>query len=71
MKIWPIATATVSALVLAGEASAAAPAPVRMGVVLNAFDNPFFVAIYEGATAQAKQLGVTATVRSVTSRTSW
>ncbi|MCW3066361.1 MAG: sugar transporter substrate-binding protein [Solirubrobacterales bacterium] len=41
--------------------------PVRMGVVLNALDNPFFVAIYEGARAHAGRLEVRATVRSVTS----
>jgi ribose transport system substrate-binding protein len=38
-----------------------------MGVVLNALDNPFWVAIYEGARAQSRRLGVRATVRSVTS----
>jgi ribose transport system substrate-binding protein len=38
-----------------------------MGVVLNALDNPFFVAIYEGTRAQATRLGVRATVRAVTS----
>jgi len=38
-----------------------------MGVVLNALDNPFFVAIYEGARAEASRLEVRATVRSVTS----
>jgi ABC-type sugar transport system substrate-binding protein len=38
-----------------------------MGVVLNYLDDPFFLAIYEGARAQAGRLGVRATVRSVTS----
>ena len=38
-----------------------------MGVVLNALDNPFFVAIYEGARAEATRLEARATVRSVTS----
>jgi ABC-type sugar transport system substrate-binding protein len=38
-----------------------------MGVVLNALDNPFFVAIYEGARAEATQLQVGATVRAVPS----
>jgi ABC-type sugar transport system substrate-binding protein len=38
-----------------------------MGVVLNALDNPFFVAIYQGARAEETRLGVRATVRSVTS----
>jgi ribose transport system substrate-binding protein len=37
-----------------------------MGVVLNALDNPFFVAIYEGTRAQARRLGLVATVRAVT-----
>jgi ABC-type sugar transport system substrate-binding protein len=38
-----------------------------MGVVLNALDNPFFVAIYEGTRAEVTRRGVRATVRSVTS----
>jgi ribose transport system substrate-binding protein len=38
-----------------------------MGVVLNYLDDPFFVAIYEGARAEARHLQVRATVRSVTS----
>ena len=67
MKIWPIATAAVAATLLAAGTTGAEAAPVRMGVVLNALDNPFFLAIYEGTRAQARQLGVSATVRSVTS----
>jgi ABC-type sugar transport system substrate-binding protein len=76
VKIWPIATAAVSAVLLAGCAVGAEPAPVRavggqptpfrIGVVLNSLDNPFFVAIYEGARAEARRLRVHATVRSVT-----
>jgi ribose transport system substrate-binding protein len=38
-----------------------------MGVVLNALDNPFFVAMYEGATSHARRLDVRATVRAVAS----
>jgi ABC-type sugar transport system substrate-binding protein len=38
-----------------------------MGVVLKALDNPYFVALYEGAGGEAKRLEVRATVRSVTS----
>jgi ribose transport system substrate-binding protein len=38
-----------------------------MGIVLNALDNPFWVAIYEGARAEAARLGVRATFRAVTS----
>jgi ribose transport system substrate-binding protein len=41
------------------------PAPVRVGVVLNALDNPYFVAIYQGTTAHARRLQVRATVRAV------
>jgi ABC-type sugar transport system substrate-binding protein len=77
VKIWPIATAAVSAVLLvwcaAGAEPAALrtigaePAPVRMGVVLNGLDNPYFVAIYEGARAETGRLAVRATVRSVTS----
>jgi ABC-type sugar transport system substrate-binding protein len=67
VKIWPIATAAVAAALFGGDAVAAQPTPVRMGVVLNALDNPFFLAIYEGTRAEARQLGVSATVRSVTS----
>jgi ABC-type sugar transport system substrate-binding protein len=36
-------------------------------VALNYLEDPFFVAIYEGVAAEAKRLGVRATVRSVTS----
>jgi ABC-type sugar transport system substrate-binding protein len=77
VKIWPIAAAAVSAVLLAGgadgserapvRAAGATPAPVRIGVVLNALDNPFFVAIYEGARARASELAVGATVRAVAS----
>jgi ABC-type sugar transport system substrate-binding protein len=77
VKIWPIATAAVSAVLVAGcgvgaepapvRAVEADPAPVRMGVVLNYLDDPFFVAIYEGVRAEARRLGVRVTVRSVTS----
>jgi ABC-type sugar transport system substrate-binding protein len=67
LKIWPIATAAVSAALLAGGDVGAKADPVRVGVVLNALDNPFFVAIYEGARAEATRLEVRATVRSVTS----
>jgi ABC-type sugar transport system substrate-binding protein len=78
VKVWPIAIAAVWAVLLAGGAVGAesvrvptgavgAEPAVRMGVVLNALDNPFFVAIYQGARAGTTRLGVRATVRSVTS----
>lgn len=83
MKVWRIAMLTVVAAVLlvggqrdrspavgtelASVAADPEPAPVRVGVILNYLDDPFFVAIYEGVTAEAERLGVHATVRSVTS----
>jgi ABC-type sugar transport system substrate-binding protein len=87
MKVWTIATAAVSAVLLVGVVAGAerAPvraagserasaravgserAPVRIGVILNYLDDPFFVALYEGVTAETRRLGVRATIRSVTS----
>jgi ribose transport system substrate-binding protein len=49
------------------DAIQAPPTAVRMGIVLNALDNPFWLAIYEGARAEAAKLGVRATFRGVTS----
>jgi ribose transport system substrate-binding protein len=81
VKTWPIATAAVSAALLAGGAAGAGLAPVRkggrgaqsasvrIGVVLKSLDNPFFLAIYQGARAEATRLGVHVTVRSVTGDT--
>jgi ABC-type sugar transport system substrate-binding protein len=43
------------------------PGRVRIGVILNYLDDPFFVAIYEGVRAETRRLGVRTTVRSVTS----
>jgi ABC-type sugar transport system substrate-binding protein len=79
VKKWPIAAAAVSTVLLAGCAAGADPARVlpgaapagpssaRVGVVLNALDNPFFVAVYEGAASQARRLEVGATFRAVAS----
>lgn len=41
--------------------------PIRIGFVLKALDNPFFVAMYAGASNEAIRLNVRLTVRSVTS----
>jgi ABC-type sugar transport system substrate-binding protein len=62
-----IAATAVSLALLAGNAAGAEPPPVRVGVVLNALDNPFFVAMYVGARARASELEVPATVRAVAS----
>jgi ribose transport system substrate-binding protein len=52
-------------ILLAAGAAGARPAEVRVGVVLKALDNPFFVAMYEGVTAEAGRRGVDASVRAV------
>ncbi len=68
-----VAIGALSGALLAGSAGAAerasvaAPERLQVGVVLNALDNPFFLAIYEGARAQTGRLGATTTFRSVTS----
>jgi ABC-type sugar transport system substrate-binding protein len=41
------------------------PRIVKIGFVIKALDNPFFVAMYQGATTEAMRLGVRLTVRSV------
>jgi ABC-type sugar transport system substrate-binding protein len=65
VKFWARATASASALVLVASAAGARPTEVRVGVVLKALDNPFFVAMYEGVTAEAGRRGADASVRAV------
>jgi ribose transport system substrate-binding protein len=82
VKIRAIAIAAVSAVLFAGApegatrtgptpvhggAAPAGPTPVQLGVVLNAIDNPFWLAIYDGARVEAVDRGVPATFRAVTS----
>jgi ABC-type sugar transport system substrate-binding protein len=67
VKVWPTATVVVSALLLAGGVMGARPAPVRVGVVLKGLDNPFFVAMYEGVKAEAKQRRARTSVRAAAS----
>ncbi|MCW2977176.1 MAG: sugar transporter substrate-binding protein [Actinomycetia bacterium] len=69
MKLWPTATAAVSAILVAGSAAGAEPAAVQMGVVLKGLDNPFFVAMYEGVRAEARRRGADTSVRAATSNT--
>jgi ribose transport system substrate-binding protein len=64
--MWPIATAAASAVLLLSGLAGAQPAPVRIGVVLNALDNQFFVAIFEGGRAEARRLNVRASFRAPT-----
>jgi ribose transport system substrate-binding protein len=65
VKLGARVIATVSAILLAASAAGARPAEVRVGVVLKALDNPFFVAMYEGVSAEAERRGVDASVRAV------
>jgi ribose transport system substrate-binding protein len=57
----------VVAVLLLARGAGAAPAPVRVGVVLKALDNPFFVAVYEGIRGEATRREVRAPVRAVAS----
>jgi ABC-type sugar transport system substrate-binding protein len=66
VKCWP-ALAAVSAVLLFGGVAGAKPAPVRIGVVLNALDNPFFVTIFEGVRAEANRRGARASIRAAAS----
>jgi ribose transport system substrate-binding protein len=56
-------------MLLAGTAAGAEPPAVRMGVVLKGLDNPFFVAMYEGVTAEAGRRRAHSSVRAATSIT--
>ena len=67
MKPWSIAIAAVSAVLLFGGVAGARPAPVRIGVVLNALDNPFFVTIFEGVRTETNRRGARASIRAAAS----
>jgi ABC-type sugar transport system substrate-binding protein len=67
VKGWPIAVAAFSAVLLFGGVAAAKPAPVRIGVVLNALDNPFFVTIFEGVRVETNRRGARASIRAAAS----
>jgi ABC-type sugar transport system substrate-binding protein len=67
VRVWPIAVAAVSALLPFGGVAGAKPAPVRIGVVLNALDNPFFVTIYEGVRVETNRRGARASIRAAAS----
>jgi ABC-type sugar transport system substrate-binding protein len=67
VKGWSIAVAALSAVLLFGGVAGAKPAPVRIGVVLNALDNPFFVTIYEGVRVETNRRGARASIRAAAS----
>ena len=61
-----VVVAALSTVLLLTTAAGASPAPVRVGVVLKGLDNPFFVAMYEGARAEASRRKVVASFRAAT-----
>jgi ribose transport system substrate-binding protein len=52
------------ALAFATSVAGAAPVEVQVGVVLKPLDNPFFVAMYEGVSAESGRRGVSVSVRA-------
>jgi ribose transport system substrate-binding protein len=67
MRIRLAVIAAVSAAALATGAAGAGPSPVRVGVIFKDLDNPYFVAMFEGARAQANRVGARLSVRVATS----
>jgi ribose transport system substrate-binding protein len=63
----PIAVAACSGVLLFGGVAGAKPAPVRIGVVLNALDNPFFVTVYEGVRVETNRRGARVSIRAAAS----
>jgi ABC-type sugar transport system substrate-binding protein len=59
-----LAIAALTAGLLLTTSAGAASAPVRIGVVLKGLDNPFFVAMYEGARAEAARRRAVASFRA-------
>jgi ABC-type sugar transport system substrate-binding protein len=69
LRFGTAATATLAAgLLLTASAGAQTPPP-RIGVILKGLDNPFFVAMYEGARGEAGRRHVLATFRAATNTT--
>jgi ribose transport system substrate-binding protein len=71
MMLRLVAIAVVSAAAVATGAAGAAvsrvPAPVHIGLILKGFDNPYFVAMFEGARAEASRLGARLSTQAATS----
>jgi hypothetical protein len=59
-----LAVAALSAALLLATSAEARSPPVHVGVVLKGLDNPFFVAMYEGARAEVGRRHVVATFRA-------
>jgi ABC-type sugar transport system substrate-binding protein len=67
VKGWLIAVAAFTGVLLFGGVTGARAAPVRIGVVLNALDNPFFVTIYEGVRVETNRRGARTSIRAAAS----
>jgi len=61
-----VAVAALSLGLLFATSARASAAPVRVGIVLKGLDNPFFVAMYEGARAEVDRRHVVASFRAAT-----
>ena len=61
-----VAIGAVSTALLLATAAGGGSGPTRIGVVLKGLDNPFFVALYEGARAEAGRRNVVASFRAAT-----
>lgn len=66
MRNGRVATAALLVALLVTTGVGARSEPVRVGVLLKGLDNPFFVALYEGARAEAGRRGVIASFRAAT-----
>jgi ribose transport system substrate-binding protein len=66
LRKWPVAGAVLSGVLLLATPVGASSQPVRIGVILKGLDNPFFVAMYEGARAEVSRRHVNATFRAAT-----
>ena len=66
MRYLRVAIAAVSTGLLLATAAGGGSGPTRIGVVLKGLDNPFFVALYEGARAEAGRRDVVASFRAAT-----
>jgi ABC-type sugar transport system substrate-binding protein len=64
MRSARLAIAALTAGLLLTTSAGAASAPTRIGVVLKGLDNPFFVAMYEGARAEAARRHVVVSFRA-------
>jgi ribose transport system substrate-binding protein len=61
-----VAVAALSLALLLTTSAGASPRPVRIGIILKGLDNPFFVAMYEGARAEVSRRHVVASFRAAT-----